>query len=52
MEKHKYVRVTEYYLDKETNEWVLMSDDKLSWLIARPFMTEDSVTEEIKEYCL
>ena len=48
--KHKYVRVTEYYLDKETNEWVLMYDEKMSWLIARPFITEDSVTEEIKEY--
>ncbi len=50
--KHKYIRITEYYLDKETNEWVLMSDDKISWLIARPFITKDSVTEEIKEYYL
>ena len=48
--KHKYVRVKEYFLDKETNEWVLMYDEKMSWLIARPFITEDSVTEEIKEY--
>lgn len=48
--RHKYVRVTEYYLNKETNEWVLMSDDKVSWLMMRPFIEEDSVTEEIKEY--
>ncbi len=48
--RHKYIRVTEYYLDKETNEWVLMSDDKLSWLIMRPIIEEDSITEEIKEY--
>ena len=48
--KHKYIRVKEYYLDKETNDWVLMYDEKMSWLIARPFITEDSVTEEIKEY--
>jgi hypothetical protein len=38
--------------NKETNEWVLMSDDKVSWLIMRPFIEEDSVTEEIKEYHL
>lgn len=50
--RHKYVRVTEYYLDKETNEWVLISDDKVSWLIMRPFIGEDSITEEIKEYHL
>ena len=50
--RHKYVRVTEYYLDKETNEWVLISDDKVSWLIMRPFIVEDSITEEIKEYHL
>lgn len=50
--RHKYVRVTEYYLDKETNDWVLMSDDKVSWLIMRPFIAEDSITEEIKEYHL
>lgn len=50
--RHKYVRVTEYYLDKETNEWILMSDDKVSWLIMRPFIEDDSITEEIKEYHL
>ena len=50
--RHKYVRVTEYYLDKETNEGVLISDDKVSWLIMRPFIGEDSITEEIKEYHL
>jgi len=50
--RHKYVRVTEYYLDKETNEWVLMSDDKVSWLIMRPFIEADDITEEIKEYQL
>lgn len=50
--RHKYIRVTEYYLDKETNEWVLMSDEKNSWLIVRPFIEEDSITEEIKEYQL
>lgn len=50
--RHKYVRVTEYYLDKETNEWVLISDEKVSWLIMRPFIEEDSITEEIKEYQL
>lgn len=48
--RHKYVRVTEYYLDKETNEWILMSDNKVSWLIMRPFIKEDSVIEEINEY--
>ena len=50
--RHKYVRVTKYYFDKETNEWVLISDDKVSWLIMRPFIGEDSITEEIKEYHL
>ena len=50
--RHKYVRVTEYYLDKDTNEWVLMSDDKVSWLIIRPFIEADDITEEIKEYHL
>ena len=50
--RHKYVRVTEYYLDKETNEWILMSDDKVSWLIMRPFIEADDITEEIKEYHL
>ena len=50
--KHKYVRVTEYYLDKETNEWILISDDKLSWLILRLFITDDNITEEIREYRL
>ncbi len=50
--RHKYVRVTEYYLDKETNEWILMSDDKVSWLIMRPFIEDDGITEEIKEYHL
>jgi hypothetical protein len=29
-----------------------MSDDKLSWLIARPFIADDGITEEIKEYQL
>ena len=50
--RHKYVRVTEYYLDKETNEWILMSDDKVTWLIMRPFIEADDITEEIKEYHL
>ena len=50
--RHKYVRVTEYYLDKETNEWILISDDKVSWLIMRPFIEADDITEEIKEYHL
>ena len=50
--RHKYVRVTESYLDKETNEWILMSDDKVSWLIMRPFIEADDITEEIKEYHL
>ena len=50
--RHKDVRVTEYYLDKETNEWILMSDDKVSWLIMRPFIEADDITEEIKEYHL
>ena len=50
--RHKYVRVTEYYLVKETNEWVLISDDKVSWLIMRPFIEADDITEEIKEYHL
>ena len=50
--RHKYVRVTQYYLDKETNEWILMSDDKAAWLIMRPFIENDSITEEIKEYHL
>ncbi len=50
--KHKYVRVIEYYLDKETNEWILMSDDKVSWPIMRPFIEADDITEEIKEYHL
>jgi hypothetical protein len=50
--RHKYVRITEYYLEKKTNEWVLMSDDKVSWLIMRPFIKEDSITEEINEYHL
>ena len=48
--KHRYIRVTEYYLNKETNDGVLMSDDKVSWWMMRPFIEEDSVTEEIKEY--
>ncbi len=47
---HKYVRVTEYYLDKQTNEWVLDYDKKVSWLIMRPFIEGDDITEEIKEY--
>ena len=50
--RHKYVRVTKYYLDKETNEWILLSDDKVSWLIMRPFIEADDITEEIKEYHL
>ena len=50
--RHQYVRVTEYYLDKETNEWILMSDDKVSWPIMRPFVETDDITEEIKEYHL
>ncbi|MDD6237208.1 MAG: hypothetical protein PUB00_07485 [Clostridiales bacterium] len=50
--KHKYIRITEYQLDKNTNEWILMSDQKVSWLIIRPFITEDSLEEEIKEYHL
>lgn len=60
--RHKYVRVTEYYLDEKTNEWVLKCDDKLSlvkmrrhmflWWIMRRFIEEDSITEEIKEYHL
>ena len=48
--RHKYIRVTEYYLNKETNEWILMSDDKISCLIIRPFIEADDITEEIKEY--
>ncbi len=51
-QRHKYVRVTQYYLDKETKEWILMSDDKVSWLIVRPFIEADDITEEIKEYHL
>ena len=50
LKKHKYVRVTEYVLDKETGEWILLSDKKLSWLLIRLLVQEDSVTEEIEEY--
>lgn len=50
--RHKFIRVTEYYLDKETNQWILMSDDKVSMLIVRPFIKEDGITEEIAEYQL
>jgi hypothetical protein len=50
--RHKFIRVTEYYLDKETNQWVLMSDDKVSRLIVRPFIEDDGITEEITEYQL
>ena len=50
LKKHKYVRVTEYVLYKETGEWILLSDKKLSWLLIRLLVQEDSVTEEIEEY--
>lgn len=50
MKRHKYIQITEYELNQQTNEWILMSVEKTSWLIIRPFITEDSLTEEIKEY--
>lgn len=50
--RHKYIKVTEYYLDKETNEWILLSKEKVSNLFIRPFIEDDSITEEIKEYHL
>ena len=52
MKRHKYIRVTEYTLNKETNEWILTSDEKVSNLIMRLVITEDSFTEIIKEYHL
>lgn len=52
MKRHKYIRVTEYTLNKETNEWILTSDEKVSNLIMRLAITEDSFTEIIKEYHL
>lgn len=48
--KHKYIRTTEYYLDKETNEWVLFAEINLKWLILRPFITKDSYSEQIKTF--
>ena len=50
--RHKYIRVTEYCLDAETNTWVLLSDEKASRLLLRPFIRENSVQEEIKQYTL
>ena len=50
--RHKFIRVTEYYLDQETDQWVLMSDDKVSMRIVRPFIEENGITEEITEYQL
>ena len=43
-------RTTEYYLDKETNEWVLFAEINLKWLILRPFITKDSYSEQIKTF--
>lgn len=50
--KHKYIRVTEFYLDEEINEWILLSDNKVSMMLLRPFIEADNVTEEIREYRL
>ena len=50
--RHKYIRITEYYLDADTNTWVLFSDKKVSNLLLRPFIEDTSVHEIIKEYAL
>jgi len=52
MKRHKYIKVTEYTLNKETNEWILTSDEKVSNLLVRLVITEDMFEERIKEYYL
>ena len=52
MKRHKYIRVTTFYLDKKTGKWKLMSDDKMSWLFVRPFITEDILEERTIDYSL
>lgn len=50
--KHDYIRIAEYYLDKETNEWILISDNKVSNSTIKSFINKDSLEEKIKEYYL
>ena len=51
--KHKSYQETVYYLDKETNEWVLMEDDQTEDMFVCFIAANKTETEEtIKTYKL
>lgn len=49
--KHKYLRYARYYLS-DNNEWILIDENIVDYLIIRLFLFKDSIKEEIKEYRL
>lgn len=47
--KHKYIKISRYYLNNN-NEWILIDEDVIDYLLIRLFLTKDSTKEELKSY--
>ena len=47
--KHKYIKTSRYYLSNN-NEWILIDEDIVDFLLIRLFIAKDSTKEEIKSY--
>ena len=47
--KHQYIKTSRYYLNNN-NEWILIDEDVIEYLLIRLFITKDSTREEFKSY--
>lgn len=47
--KHKYIKTSRYYLNNN-NEWILINEDVINYLLIRLFITKNSTKEELKSY--
>lgn len=47
--KHKYIKISRYYLNNN-NEWILIDEDVIDYLLIRLFITKDYTKEELKSY--
>lgn len=47
--KHQCIKTSRYYLNNN-NEWILIDEDVIEYLLIRLFITKDSTREEFKSY--
>lgn len=50
--KHKYICFMTSILDEEKQEWITISDEKITATLLNPFVVKDDYEETIKVYCI